>query len=170
MEKLKNKPATLSLAFFSSLIALLFAAASFSHAIKVSDLLLQSKMLQLAENENLLRRRTEIETEWMAEEFSRTQKTRPEEALNQWVKSLLEYAQKESLVFQKIEPQGIKEMETGNELRLYLLVEGDIKKLIRFLYYLYDKDSSSRVEALTLKADEDSKKLIIQLTLAKALL
>jgi hypothetical protein len=170
MEKLKNKTITLSASILFLFAALFAVTASFAPAVRENRLQLQRKNLTLAGFQGLIHSRQEIETQWKPLEADGLMKRHPEEVLNRWVRSLLEYGQKEGVVFQKLEPQGIKQAGKEKEISLFLLMETDIKKLIRFLHYLYEKDSFSKVGALAVKADENSKKFIIELTLVKVIL
>lgn len=88
--------------------------------------------------------------------------------LNRWVQDLLRYAESEKITFTRIEPQGLKEGDDGQELRLFLAYEGDIRRLIRCLYHLRQEDPFSRLLSLSMKKEEDSKSFRYELVLGKA--
>lgn len=132
---------------------------------------LERKKEAFQESQSLFSQRKSSESEWEKVKTLLPKTQTPEEALNLWVKELLSYAQSEGITFTKLEPQGTKEKEAGRkELRLFLLFQGDIRKLIHFLYFLIEKDPLSRIETFSLKQEEETKIFSYELTLGKVLL
>ena len=120
--------------------------------------------------EQLLSRKDKIEAESEPQKAGQPLKDRPDEALNIWLKNLLEYAQKERVTFEKIEPQGILEKKGGKNMRIFLLFAGSGEALGRFLHSLYEKDAFSRIVSLGMRADEERKNFIFEISLEKSLL
>ena len=169
MENLKRTAVTgISLALYVLLLAI-SAYSFFSGEIRGNESLIQSRDRIGAEYRVLLAHKTEIESLWQSRKPLLADPNRPEEALNFWVKTLLDFSQKEGIVFQKLEPQGVKNSGTLKEMQLFVLFEGDIRKLIRLLHYLYEKDAFSKVTALSVASEEDAKTLKFELTLSKML-
>ncbi|MBI4115339.1 MAG: PilN domain-containing protein, partial [Candidatus Omnitrophica bacterium] len=113
----------------------------------------QSKNEVLASMWELIARKADYEKEWG--KF----KDRMEKPHDQWTKTFLDYSQKESVLFEKIEPE--------SESRLYLLFGGDITQLLRFFYYLLEKEPLTQIESFSIRQDDEIKGLIYEITLAK---
>ena len=169
MESLKRKVYSLGFALFAALLSYGSAGMIFSSTLHSRELELQEKRGLLAESKALLLRKKDFESEWESRKSLLSPASRPEEALNFWVKELLGFGSSQNLIFTKLEPQGTKEIEEGKEMRLSLTFNGDIRKLTHLLYYLFEKDPFSRIVALSIKEEEESKSFLYELTLGKAL-
>ena len=123
----------------------------------------------LAHDQALLSHQQEYESEWKAKEIFFSKSERPEESLNLWVKSILDYAQGQKIVFEKIEPGGIQEKDGRKTMRLVLQFQGDIGKLIKILHHFYEADPLTQIRSLSLKAEEGSKAMEYEIGLGKVL-
>lgn len=167
---MKRKIFTLSIALSLALLSYGFLRALTAPLERSKGEELARRREALQEAQALLSQRESYESEWEKTKALLPKTQTPEESLNLWVKELLSFAQSEGITFTKLEPQGMKEKEGGRkELRLFLLFQGDIRKLIHFLYFLLEKDPLSRIETFSLK-QEETKNFTYELTLGKALL
>lgn len=133
----------------------------------------QMQKMQLLENFHALSLRKEnLEKEWEKQKPYFIQSREAESGLNLWTKDLLAYATSENLVFSKLEPQGIQDLQGKKgkkEAWLYLEFQGDIQKLVRFLYHLMEKDPSARLEGLSMKKGEGEVLFQYEMILARPL-
>lgn len=169
-EGMKRRIVTLVVAGVFALFSYGFVQVLMAPLQKSKEAELQRTREAFQDAQRLLSQRKSYETEWEKAKVLFPPSQTQEEALNLWVKEILSYAQSEGVTFTKLEPQGVKEKEEGRkELRLFLLFQGDIRKLIHFLYFLLEKDPLSRIETFSLK-QEETKNFTYELTLGKALL
>lgn len=170
-EGMRRRIFTVTAAMFLALLCYGFVQVLMSPLRKSKVEELERKRETFQETQLLLSQRKSYESEWEKAKALLPKTQTPEEALNLWVKELLSFAPSEGITFTKLEPQGTKEKEAGRkELRLSLLFQGDIPKLIHFLYFLLEKDPLSRIETFSLKQEEETKAFSYELTLGKALL
>lgn len=168
---MKKRIVTLSTILLLSLISYGFVQVLMAPLQSSKEAELQRTREAFQEAQSLISQRKSYESEWEKQKALIPKSQTPEEALNLWVKDILSYAQSEGITFTKLEPQGLKEKEGGRkEIRLFLLFQGDIRKLIYFLYFLLEKDPLSRIEIFSLKQEEETKNFSYELTLGKALL
>ncbi len=169
MQDVKKKSITTGAVLLFAIVYYEIASLLFSPGIQKSDTELKEKMQARSEYEGLLNRKDDLESEWRAKEAFLSQSAQPEEAQNAWVKKILDYAQSQGLVFEKIEPQGAKEKDGRKEIHLFLYFHTDIRKFSEFLFYLKENEPFTGIETLLLKPEEDSKTLAFELVLKKVL-
>ena len=75
------------------------------------------------------------------------------------------HAQSESLILDKIEPVGKNE----GEVSLFLSFQGDMKKLISFIYHLRERDALVRLKSFSLRQEEGSSNFSFEMILGKAI-
>ncbi|MBI3317259.1 MAG: hypothetical protein HYZ85_04575 [Candidatus Omnitrophica bacterium] len=121
----------------------------------------------LSSYKSLLLQNESLQMEWDKHKASLIEPSQTENIMNLWTQDLLNYSSSESLVFSKLEPQGIQEKKGKKEAWLYLEFQGDIQKLVRFLYHLMEKDPAARLEGLSLKKPEGEKLFHYEIILAK---
>lgn len=170
MKSVKEKALTLGIALLVAILSYAFLFLVFSPSLRSQKEDLREKREALYLAETLLSRKEELEKEWERKKSTFPQGFSSEETLNLWVKELLSFASSEGITFSRMEPQGMKEKEEGRELRLSLSFQGDIRKLIHFLYYLLGKDPLSRIESFSIKQEEETKSFTYELLLGKPLL
>lgn len=165
---------TISSAITIAFISYLFISLLFSRALRIQNDELEGKRVHLKEAEMLVARKPDYQKDWESKKSVLPTHFSDDHLLNLWVKDLLSYASSEGLTFTKLEPQGVRmgEGENGGkgELRLYLEFQGDVRKLIRFLYYLSEKDPLSRMDSLSIKKEEGIKNFSYQMTLRRIVL
>lgn len=177
MHTLKRKaPSAIAVLLIASL-SYGFSHILFSPVIESRQRALIEKRTEFHETTKLLSRKKESEAEWEKLKSTLPKAGTPEEVLNLWVKEILSLAQMEGIVFSKLEPEGIS---TGGgssfggkgkgEIRLLLGFQGDIRKLVRCLYALLEKDSLSRIETFLLKQEENTTAFSYEMNLERTLL
>ena len=119
----------------------------------------------LREYHELIQRRERLESEWEAKKNQFNRGVLPEEILNSWQQALMAHAQSESLILDKIEPVGKRD----GEVSLFLSFQGDMKKLIRFIYHLRERDALVRVKSFSLRQEEGSRNFSFEIILGKAI-
>ncbi len=130
-----------------------------------SDIGRESKLLE--EERALLARKPSLQTEWEEKKNYFGSGLEPEAVLNAWVKDLLASAQTQTLTLEKLEPAGIKTGPDGKHLTVFISFGGDIRKFVRFVYQLMDKDPLSRIESMDIRLEENSRTLTFELLLGK---
>ena len=120
----------------------------------------------LEEYRGLLARKTGLESEWESKRNNFPNQP-PQEILNAWLKELLNDAQSQSLVLDKLEPAGIKEGPGGKETAVFVSFQGDIKKFNAFINHLLETDPLARVQSVSVRQEESAKNLSFELMLAK---
>ena len=170
MDSLRKNTPTLLVALFAAILALAINQILMRPLWSAKRSELAQNRTALAEAQAFISKRKSYESEWEKEKPFLPRQGSSEEALNLWVKDLLAFASAEGIVFTKLEPQGVKDKEGHKEIRLFLYFQGDIRKLIHFLYFLLEKDPLSRIDGYSMKHDEETKTFSYEFTLAKALL
>ena len=160
---------TLGVALILAVLLYQFVQMIFLSPLRKYDQEWKEKALLRDEYHRLLERKKDLESEWRSKEPYLASSARPEEALNSWVKKILKYAQAQGLIFEKVEPQGMKEKEGRKEIRLSLFFHTDIRKFTELVFYLRESEPFTQVETLSVKPEEDSKSLACELTLKKVL-
>src|SRR5205085_12053148 len=99
MENLKRRSSTAGILIFFGIAALSLGGTIFLPRIGNNQSLLAQKSRALREQTNLLAHQEEINSAWRSAQTILPDRRHPEEALNQWVKALLDEAQKEGITF-----------------------------------------------------------------------
>lgn len=169
MEKMNKGTLTLTAVF---LLACLSASVNFSVCLPFWTRQNQeaaSYGMRIESSKELLSRKQILETQWDAKK-SLLREGASEEMLNGWMKEIFAYAQAHSLKIDKMEPAGTKQTDGKKEPLLFLTFQADIKQWTAFLYYLLESDPMAKIESFSLKQNEDSKHLSIELVLGKVVL
>ena len=119
----------------------------------------------LRDYRELIQKKEGLESEWEAKKNQFNRGALPEEILNAWQQALMAHAQSESLILDKIEPVGKNE----GEVSLFLSFQGDMKKLIRFIYHLRERDALVRLKSFSLRQEEGSRNFSFEMILGKAI-
>ena len=131
----------------------------------------ENRQRLLAEYRRLLAGKPALESEWEKKKSVLEPGLGPDEALNAWIKELLDYAQTQGLSMEKLEPAGIKEGAEGKRMAVFMTFRGDIRKFVRFAYYLMETDPLASIESFLVRPDEqDPKNLSFELMLGKGAL
>ncbi len=167
MAKLSKKSATWigigATVFLSAAIAALFFIAPIRRlGIDIEKL---SKLVQ--EERVLMSRKPALEAQWQKKIGAPDQGLDAEAVLSAWVKNLLSMAQSQSLALEKLEPAGVKSGPSGKTVSVFISFQGDVRRLVSFIYRLAQEDSLSRVEFFSVRQEEGSKNFFFELTLAK---
>jgi hypothetical protein len=124
---------------------------------------------ELRENEDLLSKKPLLQSEWESKKAFFESGSNQDDIFNTWVKDLLTLAQSQSLSLEKLEPVGTKTDSEGKRCTIFVSFEGDMTKFTQFIYQLIQKDPLSTVESFGVRQQEDSKTLLFELLLAKAI-
>ena len=169
MEGVKKKIFTtiIGIAASGCIYGLLFLL--FAPALRTQETALEEKRARLEQFRGLLSKKDVFESEWEIKKQFLPGNDRPDEILNLLVKGLLDYALSQSLVYNKLEPQGTHEKDGHAQIRLYLSFDGDVRKLAAFIHHLWEKEPSTRIESFIMKQDGNAKNFLYELTLGKTL-
>lgn len=121
----------------------------------------------LREYEEFLAQKAGLESQWETQKTFFQSPLRSEEFLNAWIKDLLTYAQSEGLTIEKLEPAGMKEGPEGKEMAVFVSFQGDIARLVQFVYHLVETDPLAGIESFLARQDENGKTLSFEMMLGK---
>ena len=158
-----------------SLLAVVFVAAAsisaswlfFSKKINQLEAQKIHKTQELASLEKLLARRKVYEGQWTKTKALFPSVGRSDEALNKWVKELIGFAEGEGITFEKLQPVGVQEKKGQKQIRILVTFRSDVRKFIRFLYHLYEKDPVAYVDGFSVQDKEEKQGFLYELTLMK---
>ena len=124
-----------------------------------------SKLVQ--EERVLVAGKPALEAQWQKKKGVLDQGLDAEVVLSAWVKDLLSVAQSQSLALEKLEPAGVKTGVSGKTVSVFISFQGDIRRLVGFIYRLAEEDTLSRIDFFIIRQEEGSKNFFFELTLAK---
>ena len=138
-------------AFITALISYGFLSQTFSGAIQAESMKLDRQKAVLERMQVLVKDQPVVEKAWKEKEALFDSSRSKEEVLNQWMRDLTGYGQLQKLDFQKMEP--LKKDE--GSVRLFLSFQGTSKRLIHFLYFLFEKQPLTQLESLIIEQDAE---------------
>ena len=169
MERLDKKNVTLIAAILLSMICILGASLIWRHFWAETHRAMLRSEVAIKQAKVLLSKKKTMELEWDLKKGYLISGVSPDELLNTWLKELLEYAQTQSLQIDKIEPAGVRSGDQGKESMVFLSFQADINKLAKLLYHLLEADPMAKIESFSIRQEEDSKRLSVELMLGKAI-
>jgi len=169
MEALKKKVVTAGAVIVIGALIFVTGMALCQEEIQSLRRKIDQKAGYLTEYQRLLTNRKAIEEEWKESQVFFQSHVSSGQALNLWVKALIVYAEDQGVVFEKLEPRKIRKSKKGEELGVFLMFRGDIRKFVRFLYQLYKKDPMVRIEDFSIQHQEGVTGFSYELTLAKGI-
>lgn len=91
-----------------------------------------------------------------------------DEALNAWISEIVAFGKSENILFQELDPR--KEKENGGRgMRLSLAFKGNIRSLLLFLNYVFEKEPFVKIDFLSVKAGESRRIFEYSLSLERSL-
>lgn len=168
-DRRKRQALTLGGLFLGLVLSGGFLGLAFSPQIRAGQKEMAAQKKLLFDYKALLSHKQDYESEWKSKEALFLKSGSPEESLNLWVKSILDYAQSQKIVFEKIEPAGIQEKDGQKALRLLVRFRGDIGQLVRILHHFYGADPLTQIKSLVIKAGEGEKAMDYEIGLGRIL-
>jgi hypothetical protein len=169
MERVNKKSVSLAVGIF---LAVIFAGGTVlileSPWNDVRNEMSRSQGL-IADSHKLLIEKQAVEAEWAIKKNYLNEGVSSDEVLNAWLRELLAYAQTQSLQMDKIEPAGLRAGAHGKESMVFLSFQCDIKMLTGFIYHLLETDPMARIETFSVRKEEGSKQLAVELMLGKVI-
>ena len=165
---IRKKIVTLIVVFLGIGLCYGFVGKIFSGPRQAASGKLHQSRLHLRQIQALLVSKQILDRKWIEKQGFFKSNLGSQDAFNAWVGQFSAYSQEQRLVFEKIEPLGIKEKDGEKQMQLFLAFQGDIRVLVRFIYFLLEKDPLTSFLSLELRQEDSSAGLMTyQIILAK---